>query len=276
MLSPSPPPTSVNDVVFRKRDVNTSALGDVQRRITGLAAFDPIPGADEYVRVDVTPLRVVLVCRPPRGKVPPRAPLPRAMSENDARPLLRSVVQSVFALHKRRCASGALTPSSFLWDPTTRNVSMTKHVLSPLFFIPGTAQHHALRATAAPEVVAGVAYGPPADVWSFGVIMLHVLSQVEYETEDLVDTSVVSPAINHLSPVAVSLLIQCLKADPAVRPTIVDLAMHPYLMAIDDLSDDASSAESIASSEEVEEEESADDETSDGSEEDSQSSSSDD
>lgn len=144
---------------------------------------------------------------------------------------------------------------------------MTRHVLPPTFFVPGSEAHQQSRTSIAPEIAAGVPYGSPADVWTFGVVMLHLLSRVEYETEDLVDTSVVSPAINHLSPVAVSLLIQCLKADPTHRPTLMDLTMHPYLMGLDgDLSsssDEDDSAEESQSDEEEEDEADEDDSSSD-------------
>lgn len=236
-----------------KRHVNMFAIEEVTERLSRLALYDSLPHTVPYTSIDASPLRVVLRASSfgeRHQTIQDFAPLPRARSESEAKPILRTILQTLYSLHKRKLCCGALSPSSFLWNPKSQSSLLLLHVLPPTMFVRGTPAAAAFLRCCAPEVEKGQPYGAPSDVWAFGVVAVHLLTKGadEFETDDLVDTNVVSPVINHLSPSAVSLMCQCLKSDATARPTIMDLVMHPFFADAFDPATLAEMASLIASS----------------------------
>ncbi|KAK9813727.1 hypothetical protein WJX73_005502 [Symbiochloris irregularis] len=92
----------------------------------------------------------------------------------------------------------------------------------------------------APEVLEQLdGYGPPADIWSFGILMLE-LALGKAPRSDRSLTAVILSTIHDESPElmgdgfsqdAKDFVAACLKKDPAARLTADDLLNHPFLQA---------------------------------------------
>ena len=92
----------------------------------------------------------------------------------------------------------------------------------------------------APEVIRGETYGRSADIWSLGCVVIELATgnhawsdQVHsnhYALMYRIATGDNVPTIpSHLSPEAQDFISQCLQRNPAARPSIQELARHPFL-----------------------------------------------
>jgi hypothetical protein len=266
-------------LTFPKRFVNTFCVDEVRQRLDALRAFRPVARCVSYESIEVGPLSVKLHTSIPQATTPPTAasttprrgpssnssnssngrikewgPLPRHLLEADAKAIIQQLVRILFSFYRRRFVCSTISTATVLYDRNTSEVLLTQHVLPPSFFVRGsTLQQEQLR-QCAPEVLANQPYGFPSDVWALGVLLLSLTGSSQIDTDDVVDTNVTSPLVNHLSPSAVSFACQCLKASPDLRPSITDLLMHPFLVDGSDKFDQESVTSSRWQSDEEEEE----------------------
>lgn len=158
-------------------------------------------------------------------------PLPRGVSEEEARPLLKQMVKALMELHSRRVVHGHCDVDSFLREKAPRQrVVLVDHPI-PVSILAMQSEHgKRARRCAAPEICCNAPFTPAADVWSVGVLLLRLTlpAEKEFTTEDVVDTNILSPFLLLLSGAARSLLVLCLKEEPSGRPTLWELLEHPF------------------------------------------------
>lgn len=163
----------------------------------------------------------------------------KRLTEEEARPIMRGLLQGLAYLHKSNIVHRDLKPDNILMASesfpkitdfglaTFRNDSKTIHsvVGTPSFV--------------APEVFRNVPYGPPADVWATGIILyIMIVGERPYsgENRDAIKRAVLGGHLRFpsdvLGPDMVGLrhLINCLLAhDQRTRISAADALNHPWL-----------------------------------------------
>lgn len=100
----------------------------------------------------------------------------KRFSETDARPIMRGIMRGVAYLHSANIVHRDLKPENILMFKS-RHPKITDFGLAT---IRNEDRHiHSVVGTpsyVAPEVIRNVPYGPPADVWSCGIMLYYMLS----------------------------------------------------------------------------------------------------
>lgn len=163
------------------------------------------------------------------------------LSEDEARPIIRGILHGVSYLHKSNIVHRDLKPENVLMVredypkitdfglATFRNED--KHIHS----VVGTPSY------VAPEIMRNVPYGPPADVWSCGIILYFMIvgeRPFQGENREAIKRAVLDGNMRFpsdvLGPHAVQLrhLITCmLSHDQRTRISAPDALQHPWLEA---------------------------------------------
>lgn len=227
-------PTNGTCVVVPKKAVNTYVLDEARRAVT-LAREADVPNVVTYESVTASPMYVALrtdakysihSSDPKMELCPLHAPL----SEEDAIGVIRQLAQIIFTLHRKRIVHGLLR-AEVLRETADGKLYLLETGIPPTFFTRTSASYKKIMRLAAPELRAGGSYGFASDVWGLGAVFLELVSQkgATMDSDDFVDTGIVSPVFGNCSPLAVSFLVQTLKKEPGERPTLEDLAQHPII-----------------------------------------------
>ena len=222
------------ELKFPKKHVNMFLIETLKQRVLQLQSARPIGDVLQYDSVQESPMFVSVTCREAVDQSLSSStisPLRHPVTEAEAITIIRKLVRLVFRLHRRKLVHGHLGLSN-LYERADGSMLMAEHVLPPGIFVKGTPPWKEMTRLAAPEIVKGDMYGFPADIWGIGVVCLSIMmpkQMRDYETEDLTDTSVISPILSTMTPSAVSFVVQCLKIDPLLRPRLEELMLHPFL-----------------------------------------------
>ncbi|KDO23970.1 AGC/AKT protein kinase [Saprolegnia parasitica CBS 223.65] len=152
-----------------------------------------------------------------------------------------SIVSALVYLHHSHVAYRDLKPENILLDAKgyvrLADFGLAKQAVSPsdtTYSFCGSVDYMA------PEVILGVGYGLPADVWSLGCVVFEMLTGLPpfYTTrgrrvlfEKICKGQVLYPT--YLSPDAIRFLQRCLDLDPKERFTAEQLLEHPFLASVD-------------------------------------------
>jgi serine/threonine protein kinase len=221
-------------LVLPKKYVNTFLIDTLKQRVMQLQVAKPIAGMLHYDSVEESPLYVTVSCREATDNslaATKISPLRHPVTEAEAINIIRKLVRVVYRLHRRKFVHGHLSQSN-IYECPDGSILIARHVLPPGIFVKGTQPWKDMVRLAAPEIVKGDMFGFPADVWGIGVVLLSIMRpklMKDYETEDLIDTTVMSPILSTLTPSAVSFAVQCLKIDQLLRPRLDELMLHPFL-----------------------------------------------
>ncbi|XP_046311223.1 sperm motility kinase Z [Marmota monax] len=161
---------------------------------------------------------------------------PGGMPEEEARRLFRQTARAVQYCHIKGIVHLDLKPENMALDDSG-NVKLIDFGLSDRF----TAGQKLNRFWGtllyfAPEIVLGEAYeGPPADVWSLGVILYFMLTgrrpfmaSTAQQVKKLILEGTYDTPLN-VSEGAQSLIREILTVDPTQRPTLEQVTRHPWL-----------------------------------------------
>lgn len=208
----------------------------VAERVSQLQRFEPSPFLVPFSRVTVSPryLHVwaeEVTAAAVVGLRRDYDAVSSGLSEAQVQPILSDVVVGIAALHSRHIVHGCLQLSSLLQHRASGRVVLVDHPFPVRLFVPNGSLGVAARVLAAPEIRASEPYDAAADVWSIGALLVQLSSPngQSLDTEDLVDTDLLSPFLTSLSVTAKGVALQCLKRDPARRPQLVELLEHPFL-----------------------------------------------
>ncbi|KAH3763828.1 myosin light chain kinase [Pelomyxa schiedti] len=167
-----------------------------------------------------------------------------SLSEEEARHVLRQVLEAVDYMHSNGIIHRDLKPENLLCvDSTGLNVKITDFglatdsVMEPSVVTPcGTPSY------VAPEVFQGGEYDNKCDVWSTGVLLYVMLSgYMPFDADSLDETlrrilsgKLYFPAnlFGNVSAGAKSLIQMMLTVSPDQRPTAADCLAHPWLSQV--------------------------------------------
>jgi MAP/microtubule affinity-regulating kinase len=158
------------------------------------------------------------------------------LKEKKARRMFQQLVWAVGYCHSRGIAHRDLKPDNILLDEAD-NVKLADFGLAT-WFMPGQKLEQVCGALAfrAPEIYLGRKYeGPQVDVWSLGIILYFMLAGAlpfKGTTFGQLKMKVLKGRYAlpyHLSASGGNLIHCLLSHDPARRPTVEDVLLHPWL-----------------------------------------------
>lgn len=163
----------------------------------------------------------------------------KRLSEDEARPVLRGVLDAIAYLHELNIVHRDIKPENILMSrpdfpkitdfglATFRNED--KHIHS----VVGTPSY------VAPEIIRNVPYGPPADVWSCGIVLYFMLSgqrPFTGDTREDIKRSVLagdlrfpSQLFGSCTPEIKHLINLMLSFDQRTRISAREALLHPWL-----------------------------------------------
>lgn len=163
----------------------------------------------------------------------------KRLSEADARPVLRGILEALAYLHELNIVHRDIKPENILMArpdfPKITDFGLAtfcdedKHIHS----VVGTPSY------VAPEIIRNVPYGPPADVWSCGIVLYYMLSgerPFTGETREDIKKSVLagdlrfpSQLFGTSSPEIKHLINLMLSFDQRSRISAREALLHPWL-----------------------------------------------
>ncbi|GAM19901.1 hypothetical protein SAMD00019534_030760 [Acytostelium subglobosum LB1] len=157
------------------------------------------------------------------------------IKEKEARKFFRQIVSAIEYCHSNLVVHRDLKPENLLLD-ANGNIKITDFGLSNSI-LPGKLMDSFCGSPlyAAPEILKAEKYlGPPADIWSLGVILYAVLcGSLPWEGESQAEISYhsvhgkyVDPP--HVSKEAVHIIRRMIRVNPKERATIEELKNHPW------------------------------------------------
>eukprot|EP01122_Echinamoeba_exundans_P017633 TRINITY_DN947_c0_g1_i1.p1 TRINITY_DN947_c0_g1~~TRINITY_DN947_c0_g1_i1.p1 ORF type:complete len:655 (+),score=222.60 TRINITY_DN947_c0_g1_i1:1428-3392(+) len=154
-------------------------------------------------------------------------------SEKEAAKLIFQIVSLVAYLHKRGIVHRDLKPENLLFeDEKATNLKLCDFGLADyikdgesMFTLVGSPTYMA------PEILDGVGYGKPVDLYSIGVVMYILLcGYPPFEPEEgITDLDFPSPEWDLISQGPKQIISALLSKEPAKRPTAADLLDHPWV-----------------------------------------------
>lgn len=163
----------------------------------------------------------------------------KRLSEEDARPVLRGILEALAYLHELNIVHRDIKPENILMArpdlPKITDFGLAtfcnedKHIHS----VVGTPSY------VAPEIIRNVPYGPPADIWSCGIVLYFMLSgerPFTGETREDIRRSVLAGDLRFPSqlfgtstPEVKHLINLMLSFDQRSRISARDALLHPWL-----------------------------------------------
>ncbi|GLE04455.1 hypothetical protein PINS_up013397 [Pythium insidiosum] len=154
----------------------------------------------------------------------------------------RQILQGVAYLHSKHVVHHDIKPSNLLVDQNGV-VKLADFGSSRLISSSTCINNESMRGTPnymAPEVIKQTSRGRKSDIWSVGCSVLRLLTGRPLWGDRKFDSQVallffianlaeLPPLPHELSPDARSFLLQCLKLDPAARPSADELLRHPFV-----------------------------------------------
>jgi serine/threonine protein kinase len=158
------------------------------------------------------------------------------MREHDSRQMFAGLVSALTYMHARGVAHRDVKPENILLDdafvPKLADFGLC-HLVKPdsLMTTPCGSPEYA-----APELLSGKSYdGRASDVWSLGVV-LFVMATAALPWKSTVPASLFQEIAagdyrvpGYVSPSLRGLIVQMMSLDPAQRPSIDEIAQHPWL-----------------------------------------------
>lgn len=164
----------------------------------------------------------------------------KRLTELDARPIMRGILHGVAYLHAANIVHRDLKPENILMARrqhpkiTDFGLATFRNEDKNIHSVVGTPSY------VAPEVIRNVPYGPPADVWSCGIILYYMLSgerPFTGESREEIKRSVLegqlrfpSQLFGFCSPEIKHLINAMLNYDPSCRLTADEALKHPWIV----------------------------------------------
>lgn len=163
----------------------------------------------------------------------------KRLSEDQARPILRGILQGIAYLHELNIVHRDIKPENILMHRpdmpkiTDFGLATFRNEYKNIHSVVGTPSY------VAPEIIRNVPYGPPADVWSCGILLYFMLAgerPFTGDTRDDIKRAVLAGELNFptqlfasCSPEIKHLINLMLSYDQNTRITAEQALLHPWL-----------------------------------------------
>lgn len=164
----------------------------------------------------------------------------KRLSEAETRPILRGILQGIAYLHELNIVHRDIKPENVLMyrkdmpKITDFGLSTFRHEDKNIHSVVGTPSY------VAPEIIRNVPYGPPADVWSCGIMLYFMLAgerPFSGDTREEIKRSVLAGELHFpsqvfglCSPEIKHLINLMLSYDQRSRITAEQALLHPWLL----------------------------------------------
>lgn len=163
----------------------------------------------------------------------------KRLTEEQARPILRGILKAISYLHSLNIVHRDIKPENILMHRpdfpkvTDFGLATFRNEAKNIHSVVGTPSY------VAPEVIRNVPYGPPADIWSCGVLLYFMVAgerPFTGDTREDIKRAVLEGDLRFPSQIFApdsleikQLINSMLNYDQDRRPTATDILAHPWL-----------------------------------------------